>query len=162
MAGGKMKYNAGILAAAIAEMQAGAREIGTNNSGVFVEKYLAPVGIKPPQNWCAAFVCWCAKQAGVQQGRYFISARQMYNFFKNQEWLVEQSELQAGDIIFYWRESVNSWKGHAGIVSAVSNNGKFSTIEGNLGNYPAPVRELRHTVIPVNILSFGRFYKNEE
>jgi hypothetical protein len=51
------------LAAAIGEIQAGAGEIGGNNLGPFVEKYLKPAGLMPPESWCASFASWCYLQA---------------------------------------------------------------------------------------------------
>ena len=52
-----------VLTAAIGELKAGAGEVGGNNSGPFVEKYLKPAGLVPPQPWCASFVSWCFLQA---------------------------------------------------------------------------------------------------
>ncbi len=43
--------------------QFGVHEIGGNNRGPQVEKYLATIGLEPGDPWCAAFVCWCLKQA---------------------------------------------------------------------------------------------------
>lgn len=39
-----------------------------------------------------------------------------------------------GDIVVYWRESVNSWKGHVGIVIRVDDNGDIWTLGGNQDN----------------------------
>jgi len=67
-ASGGSELGRAALAAAIGQMKAGAREIGANNSGRFVEKYLAGI-VDTPANWCAGFCCaaaitspcWCAK-----------------------------------------------------------------------------------------------------
>jgi len=50
------------LRIAVAEMNAGATELGGNNKGRWVRKYLnglAPEG----ESWCAGFVSWCYEQA---------------------------------------------------------------------------------------------------
>src|SRR6476661_4335715 len=44
--------------------QIGVREKKVN-SGPEVEKYLAYVGLKKGNPWCAAFVCWVFGEAGV-------------------------------------------------------------------------------------------------
>ncbi len=51
------------LKVAIDEILAGAGEIGGNNKGKFVKKYLQPTGLPEGNSWCAAFVSWCFLQA---------------------------------------------------------------------------------------------------
>ena len=64
------------LELAISEMNAGAREIGGNNQGPYVEKYLnsiAPAG----SSWCAALVSWCFSQVdGEMPFSYPLGARE--------------------------------------------------------------------------------------
>src|SRR5204863_1081301 len=50
------------LAAAIGELEAGAGEVGGNNAGPFVRKYLQVVDVDEGNSWCAAFVSWCYLQ----------------------------------------------------------------------------------------------------
>jgi hypothetical protein len=115
-------------------MRAGAREIGGNNRGPFVAKYLGPSGLKPPQPWCAAFVSWCLLRATrkleLPDQPYFISAREMFNWARASGFLADQPK--PGDLVFFSRGGLFSWKGHCGIVAAVSAS-KMAVIEGNRG-----------------------------
>ena len=52
----------------IYDSQIGIREQGTN-SGPQIEKYLKYVGLAKGQPWCAAFVCWVLREAGVVNPR---------------------------------------------------------------------------------------------
>ena len=155
-----MTFNELVVKYASAELDAGAQEIGENNKGPFVEKYMdghAPVG----NSWCMAFCSWCmlkaAEEIKVLPYPYFVSARQAFNHYKKNG-LVENDPKKAmpGDIIFYWRESPNSWKGHAGIV--FSNDGKeIISIEGNIGAYPAKVKYVRNKIDNIkSLLGFSK------
>jgi len=99
------------LEAAIAETEAGAREIGRNNSGPFVKKYLNGK-LEPPANWCAGFVSWCFAQhpAGIPF-RYTLGARDIRNQFQARGWLVEDEPPEPGDIIAWWRGQPLARKG---------------------------------------------------
>jgi len=44
----------------------GTKELTGHNDGQRVEEYLASCGLKRGQPWCAAFVCWTFKKAGVK------------------------------------------------------------------------------------------------
>ena len=57
------------LIIAIAQKQLGIREASGNNDGPQVEAYLATVGLKKGEPWCAAFLSWVFKQAGYAQPR---------------------------------------------------------------------------------------------
>jgi peptidoglycan hydrolase-like protein with peptidoglycan-binding domain len=42
---------------------------------------------------------------------------------------------EPGDVVVYWRESINSWKGHVGIFMGFSKDGSLVyTLGGNQGN----------------------------
>lgn len=121
------------LQAAIAELKAGAGEIGGNNSGPFVRKYLR--GLAPEgSSWCAAFVSWCYAQhpRGIPF-TYTVSARALLNEFRKRGWAWPPGtgfEPQPGDIVIWWREKLEGWKGHAGLVHHLR-DGMLYTIEGN-------------------------------
>ncbi len=147
------------LAAAIGEMQAGAREIGTNNSGVWVEKYLNGI-VPPPANWCAGFVSWCYGHApGGIPFRYSLGARDIRNQFQRRGWTFDASDEEQpapGDIIVWWRGRPEGWQGHIGLVHHCS-HGIIYTIEGNKGGFPAPVRMFDYVVSRIDrLLGFGR------
>jgi len=121
-----------ILAAAKSELHSGAREIGGNNRGKFVAKYLEPSGLKPPQAWCAAFVSWCVLKSteknGLKRLPYFVSAREMFHWARASGYIT--NDPKPGYLVFFARGGLFSWKGHCGVVSAVSPT-KVVTIEGN-------------------------------
>jgi len=146
----------GALAVAIAEMKAGAREVGANNSGPFVEKYLNGI-LTPPANWCAAFVSWCFSQhADGTPFRYSLGARDIRFQFKDKGWLYEGEDPQPGDIIVWWRGQPDGWKGHIGLVHHCA-NGVVYTIEGNKGAFPARVRGFDYVLGRIDrLLGFGR------
>lgn len=54
----------------IAQGEIGNQEIPLNsNNGPHVKKYLAAVGLEPPQYWCMAFVIWCFRCAAEALGQ---------------------------------------------------------------------------------------------
>jgi len=144
------------LRAAIGELQDNAREIGANNSGRYVEKYLN--GVMPaPAEWCAGFVSWCFSQhaAGIPF-KYHLGARNIRQQFKQKGWLLEGGEPEPGDIIVWWRDQPDGWKGHIGLVHRCE-NGIVYTIEGNRGNFPAYVRGFDYVLGRIDrLLGFGR------
>ena len=126
------------LAVAIAELRANAREIGGDNRGPFVRKYLAPAGLDEGNPWCASFVSWCFLQAsgGVAAAMpfdYAPGARNLLAEFKAQGWASAPASGEApqpGDIVVWWRVSLAGWLGHVGLVHSVQ-DGMLYTIEGN-------------------------------
>lgn len=48
----------------IARAEIGVREATNRNDGARVEEYLAAVGLKKGDKYCAAYVSWCFKKAG--------------------------------------------------------------------------------------------------
>jgi len=131
-AGGSERERAA-LAAAIGELNAGAGEVGGNNSGPWVRKYLNGMA-EEGSPWCAAFVSWCFLQnpLGIPFG-YTLSAREMLSEFKDKGWAHEPGsgyEPQPGDIVVWWREKLRGWKGHVGIVHQLR-DGILYSIEGN-------------------------------
>lgn len=149
------------LQVALAERDAGAREIGANNKGAFVSKYLAPNG-RPPLSWCAGFVSWCFSQhPDGLPFNYSLGARDILNQFTRRKWRVDirGGELpQPGDIVVWTRDVPgNPHAGHIGLVVELSPGGILYTIEGNKGPYPAPVRVFDYVYSRMNnLLGFGR------
>jgi hypothetical protein len=128
------------LNAAIAELKAGAGEIGGNNHGPWVQKYLAPAGLPEGNEWCASFVSWCFLQAnGGHKGdmpfAYSPGARNLLQEFKSRGWAHAPAsgyQPQPGDLVVWWREKLAGWKGHVGLVHQLK-DGMLYTIEGNKG-----------------------------
>ncbi len=146
------------LVAAIAEMQAGAREGGANNAGPWVEKYLNGI-VAAPANWCAAFVSWCYSQApGGIPFNYSLGARDIREQFRQRGWTYDARDVapEPGDIIVWWRGQPEGWQGHIGLVHHVA-DGILFTIEGNKGGFPAPVAVFDYVLGRIDrLLGFGR------
>lgn len=126
------------LAAAISELKAGAGEVGGNNAGPWVKKYLAPAGVDEGNSWCASFVSWCYLQASggdkaAMPFPYNPGARSLLQQFKKRGWMQEPQSgylPQPGDIVVWWRVQMTGWQGHVGLVHQVQ-DGMLYTIEGN-------------------------------
>jgi hypothetical protein len=126
------------LATAINEIKAGAKEVGGDNAGLWVKKYLEPVELGEGNSWCASFVSWCYLQAcgGDKSKMPFVynpSARNLLQQFKKKELAHEPKsgyQPQPGDIVIWWREKLSGWLGHAGLVHQLK-DGMLYTIEGN-------------------------------
>lgn len=121
------------LAVALSELAKGAGEVGGDNKGPWVAKYLAGAGLKEGQPWCASFVSWCFLQAcGGDKKKmpfpYLAGARNLYRACEKKGFVVQ--EPAAGDLIVWWRESLSSGKGHIGFVESVK-DGYVYTVEGN-------------------------------
>lgn len=124
---------------AINELTAGAGEIGGNNKGPWVKKYLEPAGLPEGNSWCAAFISWCFLQAsgGNKKSmpfKYNAGARNIYNQFRQKGWNYDPADAnkqpQPGDIVAWWRVSLPSGFGHIGIVHHFE-DGFIYTLEGN-------------------------------
>ncbi len=109
---------------AIAQSQVG------NEGG---EIYWRWYGFENHVDWCAIFVSWCAKQAGLLDTenlpRYAVCDDGIRWFIKNAEWYSREIEPKAGMIIFFdWNDDGVSE--HTGIVEKCE-EGIVYTIEGN-------------------------------
>jgi hypothetical protein len=122
----------------IAELRAGAGEVGGNNRGPFVRKYLEPAGIMEGSSWCASFASWCFLQASgavleAMPFPYSPGARAMLHEFKHRDWAHAPGSAYVplpGDLVFWWRVQAQGWQGHVGLVHQ-SLAGMLYTIEGN-------------------------------
>ena len=128
------------LQTAINEMKNGASEIGGDNLGEYVAKYLEPANLKPPQSWCASFVSWCFLQAvgGNKEDmpfNYSPGARDIYSQLIRKRWHFKWGDPEGntpgpGDIVAWYRYTLAEWEGHIGLVHH-SADGFLYTIEGN-------------------------------
>lgn len=126
------------LEAAIGELKAGAGEVGGNNKGPWVAKYLAPAGLKQGESWCASFVSWCYLQASggeksAMPFAYCPGARALLQEFKDKGLGYAPNsgyDPKSGDIVVWWREKLEGWLGHVGLVHQLK-DGMLYTIEGN-------------------------------
>jgi hypothetical protein len=126
------------LSAAIGELKAGAGEIGGDNKGPWVEKYLAPANVVEGNPWCAAFVSWCFLQAGggvfyKMPFEYTPGARDILKQLEAKEWTRKPGSGYfpfPGDLVVWWRVKADGWQGHVGFVHQYK-EGMLYTIEGN-------------------------------
>jgi uncharacterized protein (TIGR02594 family) len=99
--------------------------------------------------WCSIFLNWVAKRAGLK-GSNNLNARSWLNIGQP----VDQSP-EPGDIVIFWRESIDSWKGHVGIFFGFSADRKrVFCLGGNQGN------QVSISAFPAdNVLGFRRLSK---
>jgi uncharacterized protein (TIGR02594 family) len=94
----------------IALSQYGIKEFpGEKNNPEVLKYYQVVDDIKNDEvAWCSAFINWCAKEAGLlMSGK--LNAR---------SWLTVGEKIEIprkSDLVIFWRESMDSWKGHVGI-----------------------------------------------
>jgi hypothetical protein len=135
-------------------IQAANSQVGVRSPGK--QAYWDAVGWNGLGNhWCAAFVTWCVKTAGVlpEASRpKTASALHFYNAWaggagKNySEKIVNPSVVYAGDIVSRHRGAVGSGFGHVGLISVGSDaSGMCETIEGNTGS-PSGVHKRRKSI----------------
>lgn len=127
-------------------------------------------------DWCAAFVSWCADQAGYNLVDWtdITSDPNDFPFYvtvgRGARWFNWNNRLQysrahggnytpvSGDIIYFAWDSnpdlVELW--HTGIVESVT-NGRIYTIEGNTGD-PRKVRRNDYSEYDPDIICFGMMY----
>lgn len=118
----------------IARGEVGVKEnpMGSNNVKYNTEYYGHSVsGSAYP--WCAVFVWWCFKHAGLSSLiPNTAGCDYLINWYK-QRGLFHKTNPKPGDLIFYdWNR--NGAPDHVGLVEGVSANGTITTIEGNVGN----------------------------
>lgn len=115
-----------LLAAAYCADVVRVRETGQNR-GVWVQKFLAAVGLGPGYAYCASFVFWCLKTAGYKGDLPKLPAavRNWAAWAQKTGRIVDKPER--GDL-FYWLNEDGT--GHIGFV--VKNRGMMvDTLEGN-------------------------------
>ncbi|SHE41127.1 TIGR02594 family protein [Mariniphaga anaerophila] len=116
----------------IAFNELGTEEIPGNRHNPEILKYAKETGISGITSdeipWCSTFVNWVAKKAGLQSSGK-ANAR---------SWLSVGTRVnmpEPGDIVVFWRESPESWKGHVGFFLGVSFDKKrVYCLGGNQGN----------------------------
>lgn len=96
-----------------------------SNRGHFVDAFLAPGGVGLGQPWCAAFVSWVLREAGLEvSGGYHVSAAKLLRSLWPQV-----GEVLPGDV-FGWVNPDGT--GHCGFVLGVAPRiGTLATVEGN-------------------------------
>ena len=114
----------------IAQSKLGLKEIkGAKHNPQIIEMFAA-VGHSWIDNdetaWCAAFVGWCLKSAGIPHLNE-VAAR------KYEKYGTETKTPKVGDIVVIWRGSPASWMGHVGFLVSMDET-HISILGGNQGN----------------------------
>ncbi len=101
--------------------------------------------------WCSTFVNWVSWKAGLQiSGK--ANARSWLNVG------TKVTEPEPGDVVVYWRDSPQSWKGHVGFFIGFSfDKQRVYTLGGNQGNRVS-VSAYRMK----NVLSFQRLAPSKQ
>ena len=125
----------------IATKEVGVEEINGTNCGPRVNQYKAATLLPPTESWpwCAAFVCWCVREAmaatGIKETATFKRA-QTAGAWDLENWSLRQDkttqtrkphhgDIQPGDILCFTFS-------HTGIaIGEPDAEGYVSTIEGN-------------------------------
>ena len=96
--------------------------------------------------WCAAFISWIALQCGCERSMQ-LNAR---------SWLgigMKVEKPQLGNIVIFWRESINSWKGHVGLFVGQDENYIFC-LGGNQNNQVNIKAYLKRMVLGFRTLEY--------
>lgn len=109
--------------------QIGVREKTNNNDGKSVEMYLASAGLSKGQPWCAAFVTWTFKTAGVKA---VISGYSPDWFPKNKVILKNQKGItpNKADVFGIWFANKGR-VAHVGFIDSWGDDSYCITVEGN-------------------------------
>ncbi|MEQ8243781.1 MAG: TIGR02594 family protein [Fulvivirga sp.] len=117
----------------IAAAELGQQEIsGTANNQRIVD-YATESGIIGISNdevpWCSTFINWVALKAGLSRTNK-PNARSWLSVGQNVD-----SAPEPGDIVIFWREKIDSWKGHVSIFLGFSKDQlRVYCLGGNQGN----------------------------
>ncbi len=116
----------------IAFNELGTEEIPGEQHNPEILKYAKDTGMQGMTTdeipWCSSFVNWVAWKCGLQHSGK-PNARSWLN--------VGQRVVspEPGDVVVFWRESPQSWKGHVGFFLGVSPDGsRVYCLGGNQGN----------------------------
>ncbi|TDN88831.1 uncharacterized protein (TIGR02594 family) [Salegentibacter sp. 24] len=138
---------------AIATGEIGVKEISGAKTNEKILAYAKDCGFKDYTSdetaWCSLFINWVADKAGKKRS----------NSLAARSWLLEgvtTNHPEPGDIVVFWRESIDSWKGHVGVFMGFSKNAsRIYCLGGNQGN------QVSVTAYPVSqLLGFRRLVPN--
>jgi hypothetical protein len=108
----------------------GIREASGRNDGTAVEDYLRSVRMPKGQPWCAAFVCWCLSQCGIENPQNAYAPTLLRNrYLVYQRGIATNYSFQPGDVFGLFYTNLNRI-GHVGFIDS-QNERFFITVEGN-------------------------------
>ncbi len=108
--------------------------LGTHERGDNINPFSKALG-RPPEAWCADFVSYCAKKAGLKLNT--ASAQGVADFLKSKGTWKGRHNPQPGDALTFRWDGSQGWADHVGLVEKVfiKNGRKYvQTIEGNSGD----------------------------
>jgi uncharacterized protein (TIGR02594 family) len=73
--------------------------------------------------WCSAFINWCALQCGLERSEQ-LNARSWLDIGE------KINDPEIGDIVIFWREKPDSWKGHVGLFFGYDKGGTHINVYG--------------------------------
>ncbi|MFA0965001.1 TIGR02594 family protein [Roseivirga sp. BDSF3-8] len=104
----------------IAIRELGVKEIEGPEHNPVILKYAKEVGFKNVQDdetfWCSIFMNWVAKKAKLPRS----------NKLNARSWLLVGETIdhpKPGDVVIFWRERIDSWKGHVAIFIGFNESG---------------------------------------
>lgn len=109
-----------------AQKHLGMKEVAGLDDNPTIVNWLKLSGMQHPHDedsWCAAFVNGVLHECGLE-GTGKPNARSFM------DWGVDAGELFPGAIVVFWRENINSWKGHVAICVSY-NETHLMVIGGN-------------------------------
>lgn len=136
----------------IAVNELGQKEISGSTHNIAIINYAEQSGFEwindDETPWCSIFANWCALQAGLK-GSGKANAR---------SWLLVGIKVdhapEPGDIVIFWRESPDSWKGHVGFFFGYSKDqSRVYCLGGNQGNQVSISAYPSSTVLGIRRLS---------
>lgn len=141
-------------------------EKGKKDGGKYVKWYNAATGAKLPLTaaWCAIFVSWCARMAGLtgDQVPNFAGCTTGRRLFQRTGmWCPRDSRVpQRGDLILFDWDGDPTLSEHVGIVTRADRNYVY-TVEGNAG-VPGTVRTRRYPRGSGDILGYAVWKEQED
>jgi hypothetical protein len=117
----------------LAATKLGIREVGPNNHGPWVKKFLAEVGLPEGYAWCDAFQSFEMREAaGHKLPIESASVLQTYATGKKLGWAV--TKPARGDLVCYDFDGDGQFNDHIGLVVRVVSVGPMLTLETVEGN----------------------------
>ena len=109
----------------------------------------------PNQPWCAMFVSWGARKAGISTDVIpnYAGCGDGYNFFKKRGLIFSYPEV--GDIVFFKPTKIGATSSHTGVIIKITNDYIY-TVEGNAGSNTDGVYQMCYKKNYKKFLGFGR------
>ncbi|MEP1035632.1 TIGR02594 family protein [Ekhidna sp.] len=112
--------------------QLGVKEISGAEHNETILKYAEESGFgwvdDDETPWCSIFVCWVVMKCNLKRSKK-ANARSWMHIG------TPTSNPEPGDVVVFWRESPESWKGHVGFFMGYSKDGsRVYCLGGNQGN----------------------------